>query len=269
MVRHVLRLDCVGGVYQQSGGGTQGRTLMAHPVKPDRWMPLYFGDYLADTMHLNTEQHGAYMLLLMAEWKAGGYLPDHDSQLAAITKLPPDTWRSHRPVLQAFFTVQNGRWHQKRLLRELKDACHIIKVNRENGKLGGRPRKPKANPNESEQKPIGFDTGKPNGNRNESQTKHHHHHKEDLKTFAQGFARFWEAYPRKRDKPRALKTWQKIKPDAELTESMLTAIDSWKLTADWQRDGGQYIPYPASWLKGRCWEDELQAEPNRERKVAL
>lgn len=39
---------------------------------------------------------------------------------------------------------------------------------------------------------------------------------------------------------------------------MLKAIEVQKKSDQWQRDNGQYIPYPATWLNGRRWEDEIQ-----------
>lgn len=125
--------------------------------KPDLWMPFYFGAYLTDTMHLSTEQHGAYFLLLMACWKRGGELPDDDAQLAATTRLTPTQWRKARAVIAPFWQIGQGVWKQKRLTRELEAARERSATATENGKKGGRPRKPddnpKLNPEETQQKP--------------------------------------------------------------------------------------------------------------------
>jgi hypothetical protein len=74
------------------------------------------------------------------------------------------------------------------------------------------------------------------------------------------FERFWTAYPRKAGKGAAEKAWNSLKPDEALLQSMLTAITAQKSSSQWQRDNGQYIPYPATWLNQRRWEDEA-AQP--------
>lgn len=125
-------------------------------AKPDLWMPLHFGAYLTDTMHLSTEQHGAYFLMLMACWKRGGDLPDDDAQLAAITRLSASQWRKARQILAPFWKIGGGKWTQKRLTKELETARGYVKAQSENGKKGGRPPKTKEeaeeNPNESQEK---------------------------------------------------------------------------------------------------------------------
>ena len=65
-------------------------------------MPVYIGDYLADTMHLSTEQHGAYLLLLFHLWRRG-VLHDDDVVLAKITGLDKSAWSRARLVLAEFF----------------------------------------------------------------------------------------------------------------------------------------------------------------------
>ena len=80
-------------------------------------MPVYIGDYLADTMHLSTEQHGAYLLLLFHLWRRG-ILHDKDAVLAKISGLSLDAWSIHRAVLEEFFQIRDGHWHHGRVERE-------------------------------------------------------------------------------------------------------------------------------------------------------
>lgn len=70
------------------------------------------------------------------------------------------------------------------------------------------------------------------------------------------FAMFWAEYPRKKDKANALKAFKKLKCDSVLIEKIISAVRSDKLSKAWKKDGGQYIPYPSTWLNGRRWEDE-------------
>ena len=73
------------------------------------------------------------------------------------------------------------------------------------------------------------------------------------------FALFWKAYPKKVGKGAAEKAWKKIKPSAELFDTIMAAIDAAKASEQWQRENGRYIPNPATWLNQSRWEDELPA----------
>lgn len=77
-----------------------------------------------------------------------------------------------------------------------------------------------------------------------------------------GFAMFWMNYPKKVDKQKATKAWNKLKPAGQLLADMMAGLERQKATGDWQKDNGKYIPYPAKWLNDRRWEDEVQAQPS-------
>lgn len=71
------------------------------------------------------------------------------------------------------------------------------------------------------------------------------------------FEAFWKAYPRKTKKQEAYKAWckeAKLSPDIQ--GAIFAALDWQVRQAQWNRDGGQYIPHPASWLNGKRWQDE-------------
>jgi uncharacterized protein YdaU (DUF1376 family) len=83
------------------------------------YMPLFVADYLADTAHLNTFQHGAYLLLIMNYWQRGGPLPDDDKRLASIARVGPREWARMRDVISEFFSIANGSWSHSRIDVEL------------------------------------------------------------------------------------------------------------------------------------------------------
>ena len=96
-------------------------------------VPLYVGDYLGDTGHLTTAQHGAYLLLMMHYWRKGE-LPDDDRQLSKITKLPLKTWCDYRPILQDFF---HEGWKHKRIDAELARMVRVSEKRAIAGQKGG------------------------------------------------------------------------------------------------------------------------------------
>ena len=94
---------------------------MSDEEKVKVWMPLFIGAYLADTQRLSTEQHGAYLLLIMDYWMNGAPADD-DEDLAQITKLSLSAWKKTKVKIVKFFTLIDGHWHHKRIEQELKEA---------------------------------------------------------------------------------------------------------------------------------------------------
>ena len=71
------------------------------------------------------------------------------------------------------------------------------------------------------------------------------------------FNRFWNVYPKKVAKQDALKSWKKIKPSAELVDTIISAVNRVSETEAWQKNNHQYVPNPATWLNRGQWEDEI------------
>lgn len=76
--------------------------------------------------------------------------------------------------------------------------------------------------------------------------------KEDIYPFDE----FWSAYPKKKAKEAAKKAWVKLKPDETLGKTIISAVLGSANTTDWKKENGKYIPYPATYLNGKRWEDE-------------
>jgi hypothetical protein len=76
------------------------------------------------------------------------------------------------------------------------------------------------------------------------------------------FDQFWAAYPKKRSKGQAEKAFQKVHPDEQLLARMISSIERAKTSDDWKRQNGRYVPYPATWLNAKGWEDEFDGGDN-------
>lgn len=95
-----------------------------------------------------------------------------------------------------------------------------------------------------------------NGNGNGSEKRETGTRPDGAAGIPSGFDRFWEAYPRRVGKQDALKAWGQLAPDDALVDLIVAGVERWKTCDQWTRDGGKFICYPATFLRGRRWEED-------------
>ena len=101
-------------------------------------MQLYVADYLADTAHLTTEEHGAYLLMLFSYWQTGK--PLRADRLASVARLSNERWTDVERTLKEFFHVSKGVWTHFRVEADLEKVGKTSKNNSEAGKASARAR---------------------------------------------------------------------------------------------------------------------------------
>jgi uncharacterized protein YdaU (DUF1376 family) len=253
-------------------------------AKPDAWMPLFIGDYHADTTRLTTEQHGAYLLLIMDYWRTGSP-PDDDAVLAQITKLDRKAWLKHRPTLARFFQVEAGVWVHKRIEEELGKAqersdkaatrasvAAQARWERERAKQssgdasGNAPSiapgtacavleecpSPSPSPIRVEATPLVAEGDGEPGPKVKKQP-----------SYPEAFEALWKAYPHKKgrsSKPDALAQWRRL--DTPTREALPEAARRYAKGGDEpNRECG--APAMERWLKRELYAEWVAAEPER------
>jgi uncharacterized protein YdaU (DUF1376 family) len=88
------------------------------------WMPLFWGDFLANTMHLSAQEAGAYLFLIAHAWEHEGEIPTESVRLARIAHVRQDQWKRVWPALEEFFEITRGgpsisRTTHRRVMDEL------------------------------------------------------------------------------------------------------------------------------------------------------
>ena len=220
-------------------------------------VPIYFrffiDDYLRDAEELSIMRHGAYLKLMLWYYARAKPIPNDLQRIyCRVGARSSEEEAATRYILEEFFRLQDNVWTHKRIEEEL---AHW-RARSEDAKRSVLEREKKRNkinettPSNDERTVI---------ERSSNQNQNQNHIKPKIKTLAQNeFARFWKAYPKKKSKGQAEKAFSKIKPD--LIDTVLKALSKARESPDWLKEGGTYIPYPATWLNARGWEDEFEVE---------
>lgn len=192
---------------------------MSKPI----WMPLYIGDYIADTIDLSNSEHGAYLLAMMCYWRKSGPLEEYE--LESICK---DDFER----VSKFFQHKDGKWHHKRIDFELFESTRRSDAAKNRAEKASKARWGNDPP------PI----TKPPKEKNEPVS-------------TPEFERFWSLYPKKLSKLDAIKAFGQVKAAEHMAEIEKTL--AWQVKSlDWTKERGQYVPHAGTWLRAKRWEDQ-------------
>ena len=181
-----------------------------------RYYKHNIGDFLADTHYLSNERLAVYTKLVWEYYLQEKPIAiiDYEEKSYEL-KTDPETLDY---VLTKYFYIDDEE-HDFELYRHKRIDSELVKMNNTNQKKS--------------------DGAQSRWNND---------------TVINGFDKFWEAYPNKKDKQKAMKAWAKHQPDIV---NVLKALVTQKGSDQWKKDDGRFIPLPTTWLNGARWEDEV------------
>jgi hypothetical protein len=221
-------------------------------MKPKPWFKFYTQDWLGDHRLNNCSPaaHGLLIRLMAFAHNAEpyGFIRDKYGPITADMVAQMRSW-PHQTVTKAWAELEHeGRIaracyeHEVSMIeasteqwyipRMVADHAYLLQQS-ELGKTGGNPTLKGCLKPEAEQSK-----------------------KQIRKEAERAFASFWNEYPRKVGKKAALKAYMKV-PATERA-NILSALRLHKHSEQWQKDGGKFVPYPATWLNGERWDDVLE-----------
>lgn len=247
------------------------------------YLPLYVNDFMIDEKlnECSAESTGVYIRIMCLMHKSSDYgkillkqkykqtnkqISDFACQISR--QMPYDTETILRAleelVENGVLSIEGDTLFQKRMVRD----SELSEKRSAAGSKGGKASKSDDNLLKQKYKQNGSKSlSKSEANsENEIESENEYEIEERKRDSAErgkenlDFESFWSAYPKKVGKGYALKSWNKISPGKELTQKILSAVETQKQSQQWKKDDGQFIPNPATWLNQGRWEDDLEVE---------
>lgn len=218
------------------------------------YIQLYVADYLADTAHLTTEQHGAYLLLIMNYWQRGKPLKNSNERLANVTRMSNEAWLQCRTVLQEYFIITDEEWIHKRIEKDLEAVKIKSEKAREAGKASGERRRAKSS------------KSKKQSNKRSTNAERKPNHTDtdtDTDIYINSFLAAWEKYPAN-SKGSETKAQEKfialVKADPTLLQKIPIAIEEQHTEFILKQRYGIWCPewkHFITWLNQSCWKNKV------------
>lgn len=215
-------------------------------------------DYRKDTTHLSMLEHGAYRQLLDWHYLDQSPIPlETEVVFRRLSARTEDEQKAILIVLKELFVCTENGYIQHRVMREIEQYEAKANRARDNGKLGGRPPKTKVvisdNQEETQEKANSI-TNKPINSLTNIKKNTKKNNVVVLENQKQNdFEIFWQRYPKKVGKQAAISAWKKFKPRID---DVMFAL-SWQIESDqWTKQGGQFIPNPATYINQGRWQDQ-------------
>lgn len=209
-------------------------------------LPLFTDAFISDTTHLNAQQTGAYLMLLMAAWRSPDcMLPDDDKLLARMARMDGRSWAANKETIMGFWKrdSETQKWYQRRLFDERNYADDRRKRNVQAGKASALKRngrhsavvQPKLNQKPTNPNPTPISTKVDNS-----------------------FDDFWQRYPNKVAKADAQKSYGQALVRKATPQQILDGLNTYIA----KKPEGIPYAHASTWLNGSRWNDEwLDQQP--------
>ena len=202
---------------------------------------LFTEDFVAGTQHLSNEEVGIYIRLLCFNWnkRCSGIPNDSSTQYRIANCFTDNEKKSCDNVLQEFFVLVNDKYQNERQLQEYLYISRRMEASKENGKLGGRPKKPSDNLDKTPLPHTPTTTSYPK--------------KIKQPNYNPLFKVFWEKVANKVSKGTAEKNYMKLEDKwIEKPEELADMYNKYYKSVE----DKQFAKQPAFWLSAKKYEDE-------------